>query len=62
MERGIDEEDVRRALARPIGPPVPGNRPDTVVVRGYAGARVLKVVMNSVDRELIVSAYWEGRS
>lgn len=61
-ERGIGEAEVRRAIERSIGHPVPGNRPDTIVIRGYAGARVLKVVLNAVDRELVVSAYWEGRS
>lgn len=61
-ERGIAEEDVRQALERAIGHPVPGARPDTVVVQGYARGRVLKVVLNSADRELVVSAFWGSQS
>lgn len=60
QERGITAEDVESALRRSSGPPEPGRRPDTVVLRGYAlDGGTLKVVVASNDRQLVVSV-WEA--
>lgn len=61
-QRGISEGDVEAALRRPIGAPQPGNRPDTVEVRGYApGGRILKIILDAADNETVVSAMVVGR-
>lgn len=60
QERSITEQDVEAALRRPAGPPSPGARPDTVVLRGYAsGGGTLKVVVAANDPTLVVSVFWE---
>jgi hypothetical protein len=56
--RRISEEHVEAILRRPIGNPEPGSRPDTIVVMGIApGGRRLKVVVDSVDRDHVVTTY-----
>jgi hypothetical protein len=56
--RKITEAAVEAVLRRPIGDPAPGNRPDTISFRGYApGGRLLKVVVDSVDREFVVTVH-----
>ena len=56
----MSDQDVQQALNRPAGRPVPGRRPDTMCIRGYAGHRgVLKVIMSAADPKLVVSVMWE---
>lgn len=58
-QRGITEQDVAQALARPIGAPVPGRGP-TVWIRGHAvGGRILKVLVRAADRRYVITAVWE---
>ena len=58
--RQITKEQVELVLRRPIGDPEPGNRPDTIVFRGLlGGGRALKVVVDAVDTELVVTAFRE---
>jgi hypothetical protein len=59
-EREVTEEQVEVALRRPMGAPDPGNRPDTLVIRSPFGGRRLKVVVDSVDTERVISVMWEG--
>jgi len=57
-ERGITKEMVEAVLRRHIGPPTPGSRPDTVELQGFApGGRHIKVVVDSVDRERVVTIH-----
>jgi len=58
-EREITEEQVKLILRRPIGAPQPGNRPDTLELRGMLGNRTLKVWVDSVDVERVVSLAWK---
>jgi hypothetical protein len=59
-QRQITEEQVELILRRPIGDPFPGSRPDTLVYRGRLGGRGLKVVVDSVDIERVVTVIVEG--
>ena len=59
-ERGVTQEHIEDVLKRPIGPPAPGRRADTVIVSGHAeGVGILKVVVDVVDRDLVVSIFWK---
>jgi hypothetical protein len=56
--RGITLEDVESALRKRMGTPDPGSRPDTIVLTGIdAGGRLLKIVVDSVDNNHVVTAY-----
>jgi hypothetical protein len=59
-KRSITEDHVREALHRRNGS-MPGSRPDTVIIRGWAGGRILKVVVSAADPEVIVTAMWEDQ-
>lgn len=52
-EREITEDEVNAALRHTSGPPQPGDN-GNLVVRGYAGGRILKVVLTS-DQQVVVS-------
>jgi hypothetical protein len=58
-EREITEDQVKLVLRRPMGDPEPGNRPDTLVYRGLLGGKTLKVVVDSVDTERVVTLAWK---
>lgn len=55
-ERGIDVEDVLKAVQRPMGPLMPGNG-GNIVYHGRVARRDLMVVV-SADGQTIVTAYW----
>jgi hypothetical protein len=58
-ERGVSEEQIQAVMRRPLSGPDPGSRPDTVVFSGHAeGVGMLKVVVDAVDRDLVVSVFW----
>ncbi len=60
QRRQITEEQVELVLQRPAGVPNPGNRHDTLVLSSPLGGRNLKVVVDSIDTELVVTVFWEG--
>lgn len=61
-ERGITENDIEYAMNHRMGYPEPGNRPDTMVVRGFArGGGILKIVVSAADEGVFVSAMWEAK-
>lgn len=58
-QRGVFEEDVRVALSRRIGQPVPG-KGGTMWVRGHApGGRILKVLVRAAEPEYVITVAWE---
>lgn len=57
IERNITEGEVEAALNHPVSNE-PGNRPGTSVVLGHAGSRMLKVVVETADRNKVISV-WE---
>jgi hypothetical protein len=58
-ERGITEANIRSVLNAPLGDPMPGQSPGSVVLEGLVGAnRCLKVVCSSLDPVVIITAYW----
>lgn len=57
--RNISEEQVELVLQR-RGDPEPGSRPTTIVYEApFGGGRVLKVVVDSVDTEFVVTVFWK---
>lgn len=57
--RGITPDQVEQVLRRPIGPRMPGSRPDTMVVSGHAdGVGILKLVVSAADEDLVVTLFW----
>lgn len=56
-DRGISEEDVRRALNRRSGKPRVASN-GNIVVLGYAtGGRILKIVLTPDQKEIITLAW-----
>jgi hypothetical protein len=56
-ERGVTEDDLRAALARPLGQPRPASSGKTWVL-GYAqSGRILKVLL-SADKDWVVTVAW----
>ena len=58
-QRGVFDEDVERALARPLGAPLSG-KGGTMWIRGHApGGRILKVLVRAAEPDYVVTVAWE---